>query len=114
MGSRMAEEYLPGSFILDRDALTGTIEKMHVTTDQKLVFEQTVDVQGLGEYNQAIRNEVSRTESLPDGVGVKVASLPMMVYLDLRKRGILGDKAALRRWLQSDEARPFRTHWVAS
>lgn len=110
----MAEEYRPGSFVLDYDALTGTVEKMHVTSDQQLVFEQTVDVQGLGERNQAIKNDVSRTSKLPDGLGVKVASLPMMVYLDLRKRGILDDKVALRRWLQTDEARPYRTHWMTS
>lgn len=110
----MAEEYRPGSFVLDHDVLTGTMERMHVTTDQKLVFEQTVDVQSLGERNQALKNAVSRTERLPDGLGVKVASLPMMVYLDLRKRGILDDKVALRRWLQTDEAVPYRTHWVAS
>jgi hypothetical protein len=110
----MAEEYRPGSFVLDYDALTGTIEKMHVTTDQKLVFEQTVDVQALGERNQAIKNEESRNDRTPDGLGVKVASIPMMVYLDLRKRGVLDDKVALRRWLQSDDARPFRTSWMTS
>lgn len=110
----MTEEYRPGSFVLDYDALTGTVEKMHVTTDQKLVFEQTVDVQGLGERNQAIKNGVSRLDRSPDGLGVKVASLPMMVYLDLRKRGILDDKAALTRWLKTDEARPYRTHWMTS
>jgi hypothetical protein len=110
----MPEEYRAGSFVLDYDELTGTVEKFHVTTDQKLIFEQTVDVQALGEMNQEIKNEVSRLDKTPDGLGVKVASLPMMVYLDLRKRGILGDKAALRRWLQTDEARPFRTHWMTS
>lgn len=45
---------------------------------------------------------------------VKVASLPMMVYLDLQKRGILGDKAAMRKWLASEEAEPYRTHWIKS
>jgi hypothetical protein len=45
---------------------------------------------------------------------VRVASLPMLIYQDLKQRGILDDKAALRKWLKSEEARPFRTHWVAS
>lgn len=109
----MAEEYRPGSFVLDYDALTGTVEKMHITSDQKLIFEQTTDVQQLGDLNQSIRNEISKNDPTPDGM-VKVASLPMMVYLDLRKRGILGDKIALKRWLQTDEARPYRTHWMTS
>lgn len=109
----MAEEYRPAEFVLGADSLTGTVTKMHITTDQKLVFEDTVQIDALGERNQTIRNEISRNEKLPDGM-VKVASLPMMVYLDLRKRGILGDKAALRRWLQTEEARPYRTHWMTS
>lgn len=109
----MAEEYRPAEFVLGSDSLTGTVTKMHITTDQKLVFEDTVQIDALGERNQTIRNEISRNEKLPDGM-VKVASLPMMVYLDLRKRGILGDKAALRRWLQTEEARPYRTHWMTS
>jgi len=38
----------------------------------------------------------------------------MHVYLELLQRGIIGDKMAMRRWLQSDEAQPWRTHWMAS
>jgi hypothetical protein len=45
---------------------------------------------------------------------VKVASIPMVLYMELRQRGILGDKAALRKWLASDEAMPYRTHWIKS
>jgi hypothetical protein len=45
---------------------------------------------------------------------VKVASLPMMVYLDLKQRGILDDRPAMRKWLSSDEARPFLTSWMKS
>jgi|TARA_R110000868_G_scaffold6894_6_gene38306 hypothetical protein len=109
----MAEEYRPGSFVLDADSLTGTVSKMSITTDQKLIFEDTVEIDALGEQNQTLRNEISRNEKVPDGM-VKVASLPMMVYLDLRKRGILGDRSALRRWLKTEEARPYRTHWMTS
>lgn len=109
----MAEEYRPGSFVLDADSLTGTVSKMSITTDQKLIFEDTVEIDALGEQNQTLRNEISRNEKVPDGM-VKVASLPMMVYLDLQKRGILGDRSALRRWLKTEEARPYRTHWMTS
>ena len=109
----MPEEYRPGSFVLDADSLTGTVSKMSITTDQKLIFEDTVEIDALGEQNQTLRNEISRNEKVPDGM-VKVASLPMMVYLDLRKRGILGDRSALRRWLKTEEARPYRTHWMTS
>ena len=109
----MAEEYLPGSFDLSYDSHSGTLQKMHITNDQKLIFESTVQIDDLAERNKFDRDNLSRNEKLPDGM-VRVASLPMLIYQDLKKRGILDDKAALRKWLQIEEARPFRTHWVAS
>lgn len=109
----MAEEYAPGSFNLGYDEVSGTLTKMHITTDQKLIFEDTVNIDGLAEKNKSIRNEISNTSKLPDGM-VKVASLPMMVYLELQKKGILKDKVALRKWLRSEAAAPFRTHRITS
>jgi len=109
----MAENFAPGSFELAYDSLTGTRQQMHFTTDNKIVLETTVEIDEIAERNKAIRNEISRTEKLPDGM-VKVASIPMVLYMELRQRGILGDKAALRKWLASDEAMPYRTHWIKS
>jgi hypothetical protein len=109
----MAENYAPGSFELAYDSLTGTRQQMHFTTDNKIVLETTVEIDEIAERNKAIRNEISRTEKLPDGM-VKVASIPMVLYMELRQRGILGDKAALRKWLASDDAMPYRTHWIKS
>lgn len=108
----MAEEHAPGSFLLSHDSLTGTSQKMHITPDQKLIFETTTELGKLPEINQEQMNETSRTQK--SGDMVKVASLPMMVYLDLERKGILRDKAAMRKWLNSDEARPYRTHWMTS
>jgi hypothetical protein len=109
----MSEEFAPGSFVLSHDSLTGTMQKMHFTTDNKIVLETTAQIDEIAERAKAARNEISRTEKLPDGM-VRVASLPMLVYLDLKKKGILQDRTALRKWLASEEAAPFRTHWVAS
>jgi len=109
----MAENFAPGSFELAYDSLTGTRQQMHFTTDNKIVLETTVEIDQIAEQNKAIRNEISRTDKLPDGM-VKVASIPMVLYMDLKQRGILGDKMALRKWLTTDEAAPYRTHWVTS
>ena len=109
----MAENFAPGSFELAYDSLTGTRQQMHFTTDNKIVLETTVEIDEIAERNKAIRNEISRTEKLPDGI-VKLPSIPMVLYMELRQRGILGDKAALRKWLASDEAAPYRTHWIKS
>jgi len=109
----MADEYAPGSFDLGCDSVTGTMTKMHITPDQKLIFEDTVNIEGIAEQNKAIRNEISNTGRLPDGM-VKVASLPMLVYLELQQKGILKDKMAFRKWLRSDAAAPYRNHRITS
>lgn len=106
----MADEFAPASFLLDADPWSGSIQKMHITTDQKVVLETVTNIDALAEENQAIRNDVSRTSKTGDMV--LAARLPMSVYLDLQKRGILNDKPAMRRWLASEEARPFKTHWM--
>lgn len=108
----MADEYAPASFLLSYDSLTGTRQNFHVTSDQKLVFETTCNIDSIAERAQAERNESSRTQK--SGDMVKVASLPMMVYLDLKQRGILDDRPAMRKWLASEEAQPYRTHWMKS
>ena len=48
------------------------------------------------------------------GGGGSILAVPLMVYLELQQKGILRDKAAMRKWLNSDEARPYRTHWMTS
>ena len=108
----MADEYAPASFTLSYDSLTGTLQKFHITSDQKLVFETTCEIDTIAERARAERNETSRTQK--SGDMVKVASLPMMVYLDLKQRGILDDRPAMRKWLSSEEAQPYRTHWMKS
>ncbi len=75
----MADEYAPASFLLSYDSLTGTRQNFHITSDQKLVLETTCNIDAIAERAQAERNESSRTQR--SGDMVKVASLPMMVYL---------------------------------
>lgn len=107
----MAEHFAPGSFLLDVDEMSGSVQKMHVTTDNKIVIESAVDITQLADQNKEMRNSVSRVERVGDFV--RVGRMPMQVYLDLRRRGILRDRAEMRRWLLSDEALPYRTHWMA-
>lgn len=108
----MANDYAPGSFVLGQDEFTGTVTKMHINHDGVMHFEDTVEIDNIAEQARQERNDASRTAK--HGDMVKVASLPMMVYLDLTKRGILRDRTEMRKWLASDEALPYRTHWMKS
>ncbi len=112
MWGHMAEEYAPGSFNLGYDEFSGTLTKMHITPDQKLIFENVTNIDAVAEQNREIRDSVSRTSKTGDMV--KVASLDMQTYLDLMQRGILRERGAMKKWLASDEALPFRTHWMKS
>ena len=51
-------------------------------------------------------NEAKRTM---DGLGRKVASIPLVVWNDLQKKGITRDKAAFKRWLNDPDNKFFRT-----
>ena len=108
----MKEEYAPGSFVLGRDDFSGTITKMHINHDGVMHFEDSVEIDNIAEQARQERNDSSRTAK--SGDMVKVASLPMMVYMDLTKRGIIRDRTAMRKWLASDEALPYRTSWMKS
>lgn len=56
-------------------------------------------------------NQRSRIDAGDDWHGDvhKVASLPMSVYWDLQKKGILNDERAFRRWLNDKDNQVFRT-----
>ncbi len=43
------------------------------------------------------------------GEGQRVASIPMTVYWELKRRGVVDDQGALRRWLNDPDNRFFRT-----
>lgn len=108
----MADEFAPASQVIDVDPLTGTSQRMTITPDQRLILETTTNIDDVAKMNAEQANNVSRTSR--SGDMVHVARLPMLVYLDLSERGILNDKAAMKKWLLSDEARPYRTHHYAS
>lgn len=108
----MAEEFAPAVFDLDNDEFNKTRQRMHITNDNKIHIETVTDITALAEENKEIRNDLSKSAGTGDMV--RVARLPMSVYLDLSQRGILRDKSAMRRWLASEEALPYRTHWMKS
>lgn len=92
--------------VLDHDPNTGI---SHVFYYDKLTDEATItaeqDVQSVIEQNKQLRNE----DTGRYGEWTRVAQIPMVVFLDLQKKGILTDQAALKRWLNDPDNRFFRT-----
>jgi len=92
--------------ILDTDPITGI---RHVfdydnETDQATITAEQ-DVGTVVEANKAAFNDAPTRH----GEWTKVASLPLVVYMDLKQRGILDDQKKLKEWLNSSENRHFRT-----
>lgn len=96
------------SRILDVDPVLGETEIFHYDdTDGSFTIETVTDFTGLAEYNQAQYN--SKEKHSRYGDMDRVASAPMVVYHELKQKGILDDKKALRRWLNDPDNRVFRT-----
>lgn len=92
--------------VLDHDPNTGISHVFYyddVTDEATITAEQDVD--DVIEFNKAQYNETHGKF----GEFCKVASLPLVVYHDLQKRGILNDAKAFKRWLNDPDNRFFRT-----
>lgn len=50
-----------------------------------------------------------RAQNLRAGVGVRVASIPLVIWRALKRAGIAGDEKRLRQWLSRRDARFLRT-----
>lgn len=95
--------------ILDHNPETGVSHVWHwdnATEQSTITAEQ--DVTPLLDANRAQSNEQGK-EFAKSGL-TKVASIPMSIYMDLAKRGVLNDQKAMKRWLNDPDNRAFRTH----
>ncbi len=98
---------------LSHDPLTGTTEIFHFEegvskSDGDTIVHQVVqDVTDIVEDNKA--RFADTDERARYGEMSRVASIPMAIYMDLRRRGVLDDQEALRAWLNNPDNRVFRT-----
>ena len=71
------------------------------------------DTRAIIDDNRRIQNNVDRHElrrrHQKGAGGVQIASIPMVVYMRLRKLGITKDRKAMRKWLSDPQNRFFRT-----
>ena len=97
---------------LDFDAESGikhnfVYEAGEPPSQDKFVIETTQDVTDIIKRNRASLNEVDAHAAW--GEWSKVASLPLSVYYDLKKQGVLDDRNAFKKWLNDPDNKYFRT-----
>lgn len=96
-----------GKELVAVDPLVGAKTEWEMQGD-KLLVRNAQDAEPIIEANKAELNSgedgYSKSRNLR-----RVASIPLVLYLDLKKRGILGDRVKFRRWLNDPDNRLFRT-----
>ena len=93
--------------ILDHDPINNVTSWWHDHGDGTYTVEDRQEIEPLLELNQAMRNTTKRRDRW--GPGKHVAEIPLVVYYQLQRDGILDDQAALAKWLDRPENLPFRT-----
>lgn len=89
------------------DATAKTQTLWHDHTDGSVTVERQQDVEELVESNKAEYR--SWDERSRWGVGRKVAEIPMVTYMQLKKEGIVDDPVRFKRWLNDRDNLVFRT-----
>lgn len=97
-----------GPKVLSNDPFTGLVKYFHPDDDGNSFVIQTEMpahvVEDIVEANKASFNDAPTQW----GNGKLVASIPIHIYWDLKKKGIADDDAAMRRWLNDPDNRFFR------
>ena len=95
--------------ILSHDDFTGVTKTFHADDNgNSFVIETGMSeaaLEDIVEANKANYNDADKGW----GNGRIVASIPIHIYWDLKKRGIADDDVAMKRWLNDPENRFFRT-----
>lgn len=91
--------------LLDYEPDTGDTVWFHSDADgQNYVVERVSNVEPLVEFNKAVVN----MDHPRWGDGKVVAQFPMVVYEELRKKGILNDQQAMAKWLNDRDNAAWR------
>jgi hypothetical protein len=107
----MPEEYRRLDALLDFDPSTGMKQTFHMDVDGKLTIRTAQDPSVIADIQRMAHEErMSTTRNERIGEFRRVASIPVEVQFDLIKRGIWNDKDAMKKWLNSAEAAPYRVH----
>lgn len=98
--------------LFDYDPLTLTTKVFHYdeSVDAKnFVIETVQDTTPILEANKIEANQTHAKLGAGKEDFVKVASIPMTIFMELQKAGITRDPVAMKRWLNDPDNKFFRT-----
>ena len=92
--------------LLNDDAFTGVKTYYNYDADKdEAIISKEQDVSAIIEANKAEFNAAPERW----GEWTKVGSIPLSVYYELERQGILNDQKAMAKWLNDPDNRAFRT-----
>ena len=91
--------------IFSHDPQNRITKYWHVKENDEYVIETVQDVTAIADANKRQYND---TPNKYRDVN-KVASIPLPIYYELKRKGIVDDPKALARWLNDADNRVFRT-----
>ena len=92
---------------IDFDPLTGIETNFVDHKDGTFSIQTRQQVYDLIEANKAAYNGVDAKAGW-NGEWHHVASIPLTTYFDLKKKGVIDDAKAFKRWLNDSDQRAFR------
>ena len=91
--------------IFSKDEGTGITKFWHVKGNGEYVVETQQNVSAIVEANKRQYNDTPNKHSDLN----KVATIPLSVYYELKRKGIADDPKALKKWMNDSDNRVFRT-----
>ena len=92
--------------LFSRDEATGITKWWHVKGNGEYVVETVQETDAILNANKRAFNGTAK------GWGEnmnRVASIPLSVYYDLKRKGIADDPVLLKKWMNDSDNRAFRT-----
>lgn len=94
--------------LIDRDLETGIETNFHWDdAEGTFTISSKQDVTGIVDTNKSSFSGIDERANWK-GEWHHVASIPLTVYYELKRQGILDDQAAMKRWLNDRDNRYFR------
>lgn len=93
--------------LFSHDEETGVSKIFHADGDD-FVIQTQMSADAVESIIEANKTNFNDAEG-PWGNGKIVASIPIHIYWDLKRKGIADDDAAMKRWLNDPDNRFFRT-----
>lgn len=96
------------SRLISENQEIGQKQYWHDHEDGSVTVQTVQDTTALAEANKQQFNQFDERSNW-NGDMHRVASIPLSVYYDLKRKGILDDQVAMKKWLNDPENRVFRT-----